>query len=150
MASRPTPVNDLLQRRLRQLADAAAGHARVADLVREALPRELADHCLGALVHGDELVLYVDSPGWATRLRFLAPTLFPRLATHGIACRRSRVRVQPPGERIAPVAPARQTVRAGPAAVRAVSSAAAAAGSDALADALRRLALSLARRQPPA
>ena len=150
MASRPTPVNDLLQRRLRQLADAAARHARVADLVREALPRELVDHCLGAVVNDDELVLYVDSPGWATRLRFLAPTLFTRLATHGITCRRSRVRVQPPGERVAPIAPTRQTVCAGPAAVRAVSSAAATAGSDELADALRRLASSLARRQPPA
>jgi hypothetical protein len=150
MASRPTSVTTLLQRRLRHLADAASHHARVADLVREALPRELSGRCLGALIDGDELVLYVDSPGWATRLRFLAPRLIAHLAAHGITCRRARVRVQPPGERVAPVAPARKTALPGPDAVRAVSSAAATAGSDALADALRRLARSLARRQPPA
>lgn len=150
MASRPTSVNALLQRRLRHLADAADHQTRVARLVREALPREIAGHCLGALIDGDELVLYVDSPGWATRLRFLAPKLITHLTAHGIACHRSRVRVQPPGERVASVAPTRQTVPPSPAAVRAVSSAADTAGSDTLADALRRLARSLARRQPPA
>jgi len=150
MASRPTPVNSLLRQRLRGLTEEASRQARTTALVREALPGELTDHCLGALVDGDELVLYVDAPGWATRLRFIAPTLYAHLAAHGIVCRRSRVRVQPPGERVAPVAPTRQTVSASPAAVRAVSSAAATAGSDELADALRRLARSLARRQPPA
>ena len=150
MASRPTPVNSLLRQRLRGLTEEAGRQARTATLVREALPGELAGHCLGALVDGDELVLYVDAPGWATRLRFIAPKLYAHLAEHGIVCRRSRVRVQPPGERVAPVAPARKTLSASPAAVRAVSSAAANAGSDELADALRRLARSLARRQPPA
>ncbi len=150
MASRPTPVRSLLRQRLRDLTESADRHAHTGDLVRECLPREAAAHLRGALVDGEALVLYVDSPGWSTRLRFLAPTLLQRLAAGGLVCRHCRVRVQPPGAQVAPVAPTVPPASAGPAAVRAVSSVATTVGSGKLAEALRRLARSLARRQPPA
>lgn len=51
-------------------------------LLAESLPsseKMLANHC--HVIHADEvrLVLVVDSPNWATRLRFLVPTLLSTL-----------------------------------------------------------------------
>ncbi|MDX1594337.1 MAG: DciA family protein [Gammaproteobacteria bacterium] len=150
MSSSPSPVRSLLRGRLGDLAESARLNARTGDRVRGLLPPELANRLLGAVVDGEELRLYVDSPSWATRLRFLAPDLSARLAGAGIACRRCRVRVLPPGERVSAPPPVPRAPSVGSAAVRAVRSAAAATESGAVADALRRLARSLARRQPPA
>ena len=47
--------------------------------VRRLLPGQLADHCIAARQRGPQLVLHVDSPVWATRLRFLAPGLLELL-----------------------------------------------------------------------
>lgn len=139
-----------MERRLRSLTSVAARHARAAELVRAALPAELADRCRGAVVEGDALTLFVDSPSWATRLRFLAPTLLSQLAASGITCRSCRLRVMPAGESVAPVTYFPYNPSVGTAAVDAVRSAADDTEPGALADALRRLARCLARRQPPA
>lgn len=147
MVSRPTPVHSVLRQQLQSLSEAARRHAQASDLVRSALPAELASHCRGAVVAADEVTLYVDSPAWATRLRFLAPDLLRQLAGAGLALHRCRIRVLPPGDRVEPAPSMPQPPRETAAASAAVSSAAAATESSDLAAALRRLARTLARRQ---
>lgn len=147
MGSRPTRVRSLLSQRLQSLTETARRHAQVSDLVRAALPREVAGHCLGAVVAADEVTLYVDSPAWATRLRFLAPNLLQQLAATGIHARHCRIRVQPPGDRVEAVPVPPRLPQASAAASDAVGSAAASTESSDLAAALRRLARTLTRRQ---
>ncbi len=43
--------------------------------IRRLLPTGLAPHCRAAQIRERLLLLYVDSPVWATRLRYLAPEL---------------------------------------------------------------------------
>ena len=79
------PVRDLLARPGTPFAR-ALHHSRyvrdVAAAVARALARPLRDHCLVANVRGDCLVLQVDSPSWATRLRFELPSLLASLRAH--------------------------------------------------------------------
>lgn len=49
--------------------------ARVAEEWKEAAGQEIARHTAGVFVRGDELVVYVDSPIWATELSALHETL---------------------------------------------------------------------------
>ena len=43
--------------------------------IRRLLPADLAPHCRAAQIREGLLVLHVDSPVWATRLRYLTPEL---------------------------------------------------------------------------
>jgi hypothetical protein len=146
MDSRPTPVNSVLHQQLQSLTAAARRHERATALVRETLSTELAGHLRGATVSGETLTLYVDSPSWATRMRFQAPSLLRQLPASGLAVRHCQIRVQPPGDvpRPARVQPRRARVSAS--AADSVRSAADAAESPGLAAALRRLASTLVRR----
>ena len=150
MVSRPTPVNSVLNQRLQTLTESARLHDRATDLVRSALPGEVAGHCRGAVVTADEVTLFVDSPAWATRLRYLAPSLLRQLAAANIGVRHCRIRVLPPGDHAEPVRPPSRQTPITAAATAAVKSAAASTESSDLATALRRLARTLARRQPTA
>ncbi len=47
----------------------------IAQRVRKLLPEPLASQCQPGNVSNDTLFLYVGSPVWATRLRYLAPEL---------------------------------------------------------------------------
>ena len=67
-------------------------------LFAEALPRELSGHCRLANIRDDLLVVLVDSPAWATRLRMLGPSLLSELQQHA-AFRRCR-RIDPKVEHI--------------------------------------------------
>jgi hypothetical protein len=150
MVSRPTPVTSVLNQRLQTLTETARLHDRATDLVRSALPGDVAEHCLGAVVTADEVTLYVDSPAWATRLRYLAPSLLRQLTAANIGVRHCRIRVLPPGDRAEPARPPSRQTPITVAATAAVNSAAASTESSDLASALRRLADTLARRQPTA
>lgn len=76
------PVRDLLARPGTPFAQ-AVHHSRyvrgVAAAVSGALTPALRDHCRLANVRRDCLVLQVDSPSWATRLRFELPGLLASL-----------------------------------------------------------------------
>ena len=150
MVSCPTPVNSVLRQHLQTLPGAARLHDRATDLVRSALPADLADHCRGAVVSADEVTLYVDSPAWATRLRYLAPSLLLQLAAADIGVRHCRIRVLPSGDRTEVVRPPSPPLPVTAATAAAIDSAAATAEPSDLAAALRRLARTLARRQPTA
>jgi hypothetical protein len=77
---------------LRRAREAGELDARV----RALLPDELALHVTGAALHGDTVVVLVDSAAWASRLRFHAPELAERLAPrYDGAIARVRIKVRP-------------------------------------------------------
>jgi hypothetical protein len=47
--------------------------------VERLLPKPLDEHCLAAVREQGRLVLFVDGPVWASRMRFLAPDIARRL-----------------------------------------------------------------------
>ena len=60
---------------LRRLSAALAQHRALLEAVAGLLPADVAAHCVAATLTGSELRLLVDSPAWATRLRYLARDL---------------------------------------------------------------------------
>jgi hypothetical protein len=63
--------------------------------VRAVLRAPVRPHCIAASLKAGELVVTMDSPVWATRLRYAEETLRCALAPAG--CERVRIRVRPPG-----------------------------------------------------
>ena len=97
-ANKPTSINDLLRgpstalQGLRAKTDAADA-AFVA--VRAALPAHLRDRVWGAALAGEVLTVLVDSPAWASRVRYAVPDAQPRWAADLGPIRRVVVRVRP-------------------------------------------------------
>jgi len=63
--------------------------------VRTSLPDALAGHCVAAVLQGDRLTLFADSPAWGSRLRFMAPRVAGALRGEGPTVRTVKVRVLP-------------------------------------------------------
>ncbi|HXF08680.1 MAG TPA: DUF721 domain-containing protein [Candidatus Acidoferrales bacterium] len=84
----------------------AAVLAQQSERLRAHLPEPLDQHCVLANVRGDTAVLAADSAAWASRLRYLAPALLPRLVDLGLSVTRVEVVVMPP-----PALPAKPTPR---------------------------------------
>jgi hypothetical protein len=123
----------------------AATLAMYNEALRPHLPDPLDRHCVLANVRGPTAVLAADSAGWASRLRYLAPGLLPRLVDMGLAVSRVEVVVMPPTT--APVRAQRQVTSApSPEVALALASFAARTEDAGLAAVLRRLA---ARAKPP-
>ena len=57
------------------------------------LPQPLDQHCHAVLAKGPTLLLFTDSPAWASRLRFFARELGERLHRRGLRFGRITVRV---------------------------------------------------------
>lgn len=85
MSKRPQPVPALMQRArgLASLTAAVRRNEATAAKVAHHLPADLAPHCRAVVDHGRQLVIYVDSPAWATRFRFMAPALSRALGPRG-------------------------------------------------------------------
>jgi hypothetical protein len=82
---------------LSQLVARARESGELDARVRALLPEALAAHVTGAVLHGDTVVVLVDSAAWASRLRFHTPELVARLAPrYDGAVTRVRVKVRPP------------------------------------------------------
>ena len=61
----------------------------------EAVGPQIADHVQPVKLDGGVLLVEVDEPGWATEVRFLAPTIVERLATvAGVRVDRIEARVE--------------------------------------------------------
>ncbi|MCB1864560.1 MAG: DUF721 domain-containing protein [Chromatiales bacterium] len=102
------------------------------DEIRALLPAPMGDHCVACVPDGPRMTLFVSTPAWATRFRYLAPALTTRLGVSGVD-----VRLAPPSP-TAPVTRRRPTPDLSPA--RAALQATAAHVSDpSLAAALQRL-----------
>jgi hypothetical protein len=113
--------------------------------IRRRLPPVIEGHCRQATLQAERLTLFVDSPLWVDRLRFVSPQLVKDLGDDGIQVAECRVRVAPEGmPRIQPAS----SVPAGasPGAVMQLERAADCIANPALAESLRRLARSLASR----
>jgi len=114
--------------------------ARIDTQFRELLDPKAAAHCGVANLYRDALVVFADSPAWAARLRYLAPTLLPRLQAANPTLKtlaRITVKVSPVAEPAVVTHPPR---RLSSDAGELISSAAAATEDPELRDALARLA----------
>ncbi len=77
--SRPRNLESLLAGGLGRVIDKAKTLIRLEKRITNQLDEKLAPHCRVANVNGSVLVLQVDTPAWAGRLRQQAPKLVARL-----------------------------------------------------------------------
>lgn len=95
---KPTPVSHLLAEGsglLKKLRDGTQGAERTLSLLREQLPREVAEQVFGASLKDGTLTVLVRSASWGTRLRYLAPEFTDRLGVAlGGGIERIRVKVR--------------------------------------------------------
>ncbi|MGX2039148.1 DciA family protein [Methylocaldum sp. MU1018] len=78
MAHQPESVAGLLQgTAIQSISTQIERHRRMLNAARRALPGFLADHCVDCVIKPDQLILYVDSPAWASQIRFYALRLLP-------------------------------------------------------------------------
>ena len=105
---------------LSRLFNEASNRSQLTERIRLCLPAELHPHCLAASVQGTTLVLYTDTPAWATSLRYQYRHLQAQLKHEHDLCHieQIRVRVQPRSEQHPASSPAaRPTNRSMPAAM---------------------------------
>jgi hypothetical protein len=76
----PATIGSILGKsQFARLLASAGALAKLEAMVRELLPPPLHEHCRVLSVREQTLVLAVDSPVWAARLRFHSPTLVKQL-----------------------------------------------------------------------
>ena len=95
MAHSPKSVRQLLKGKptLKRLELEISAQKALLEQIRAMLPGDLASHCVAARLREQRVVVYADSPAWATRLRFLAPQLPGLLRAVHPAVREVRVRM---------------------------------------------------------
>ena len=109
--------------------------------VLELLPAPLNEHCRLLAVRNETLVLAVDSPVWASRLRFHAHQLVQQLSLlRTVDLHSIRVKVRPPGTNAAAPGSLRPANRFGAAGTAAIQQAAQTISDPELKTALLRLA----------
>lgn len=96
MNKRPRLIKDFLQRThtLHGLIEQSRAQLALLQRIRSLMASPLDSHCTAAVQKGSQLVLYVDSSTWASRLRFTTRDLALQLNANGIATDRITVRVQ--------------------------------------------------------
>ena len=77
----------------RDLLSQAQDMQRLLTRVRKHLPSPLESHCRAALIKKRQLILFVDSPAWASRLRYYSRNLKSLLLREGMRVERVAVRV---------------------------------------------------------
>jgi len=95
MARRPNPLRTVISRHAplkRWLMDTRS-QSLLLESLTERLPAAIRPHCVGARRDGDTLVVLVNSPVWATRLRYDLTRIMGDLGV-----RNFRVRVVPASE----------------------------------------------------
>jgi hypothetical protein len=110
----PTPLRNILNNPCSGQLQALVKHVymlqRLDDRLNQCLPPLLKSHCKVGDIRDDVLVLNVTSPVWATRLRYLTPSIlaFMQRQCALATLRTIRVRVSIPPE---PVPAPKQTTR---------------------------------------
>ncbi|WP_462321126.1 DciA family protein [Halochromatium sp.] len=74
------------------LLDEIERREQLLSTVRQWLPVDLAKHCCQASLSADELTLFVDSPVWVDRFRFLCPGLIGSHSIPGLASLETEVK----------------------------------------------------------
>ena len=94
---KPTLLKDLLRSQsLADLAERAASTDALARQVQAILPSDVAGHVVGANIRDNLVVIIVDAPAWAARVRFEASSICRVLRDqHEIDVASVRVRVRP-------------------------------------------------------
>ena len=95
MARGPNSLTGVLKSSgtVRDLLSQAQDMQRLLTRVRKHLPSPLESHCRAALVKKRQLMLFVDSPAWASRLRYYSRNLKSLLLREGMRVERVSVRV---------------------------------------------------------
>jgi hypothetical protein len=76
----PKPVQGLLRgAALASIMAQLDSQGRLLRAVREGLPAFLSIHCRHCIAKGDRLLIYADSPAFASQVRFYGPGLLPRI-----------------------------------------------------------------------
>ncbi|MBK1693657.1 hypothetical protein CKO09_02725 [Chromatium weissei] len=98
MNTQASPIGDLLQKNplIQQVIKQRQRDVAFLATVRELLPFAMQLHCVDVKQQGTHLTLYLDSPAWLTRLRFMAVDLAAALAEHGIRVVTGRIRLNTP------------------------------------------------------
>ncbi len=132
-------IKDLMadQEILSQLGHRLASQLRLAEQVRSCLPAPLDKQLQAAVLNAATLVLFVDSPVWASRLRYQSPALLRQLRASGINVDQIQTRIVPArqGQRKRPRQPARLSEQS----AESLRQTAEAIGEGELGEALRRL-----------
>ncbi len=95
MPKRPRPITELLtaSSKLRMLLSQAQEQRSLLRRIQGILPSPLDKHCHAVLEKQPRLILYTDSPAWASRLRFFSRNLLELLSKTGLEYDRVMVRV---------------------------------------------------------
>ncbi len=95
MARGPNTLSGILQSSgiARNLLSQAQDLQLLLTRVRKHLPPPLEDHCRAALFKKRQLILFVDSPAWASRLRYYSRNLKSLLLREGMRVERVSIRV---------------------------------------------------------
>jgi hypothetical protein len=106
MARSPRSVRQLLKNKptLKLIEAEISAQQALLEQVRQLLPGDLASHCVAAQERDQQLVLHLDSPAWATRLRYTSPQLLSLLKTAHPSLREIKVKMvltrSPPRRRL--------------------------------------------------
>ncbi len=95
MINKPLRLSDYLQsgKTFAALQAQARQHEALLLRVRGLLPAPLDLHCLAVAMKERQLLIYADSPAWASRLRYLSRDLLNRLRQDGLVVVKITVRV---------------------------------------------------------
>jgi hypothetical protein len=95
MNHRPLLITDLFKGKqaFRDLISKSQEQHALLLQVRRLIPAPLNSHCAAAIKKNTQLVIYVDSSTWASRLRFSVRDLTKQLKSENISVERIRVRV---------------------------------------------------------
>jgi hypothetical protein len=95
MNQRPLLITDLFKGKqaFRDLISKSQEQYALLQQVRRLIPAPLNSHCAAAIKKNTQLVIYVDSSTWASRLRFSVRALTQQLKAQNIPIERITVRV---------------------------------------------------------
>lgn len=86
MARRPRPITDYLAKGspLNSLLTQEKANNTLLVRIRQNVPSTLAEHCLGAVLQDNQLLIFVESSAWASKLRFLSRGLCQKMRKEGV------------------------------------------------------------------
>ncbi len=95
MSRRPRPITDYLvgKTSLNTLLSQDKANKALLQRIREKLPSPLAEHCLATLLRDSQLIIYVESSAWSSKLRFLSRNLCRELQASGLQVSKITARV---------------------------------------------------------
>lgn len=90
-------INKLIKRNsaFTNLSQTITEQQHLLEYIRALLPKSIAPHCLAAVRNRSTLTLFVDSPAWSSRLRYLTAELLRSLNNNDPKIDRIKIRIMP-------------------------------------------------------